>query len=182
MMNDRRSAAASRAAQLLQTGCVIIDLETTGFNGPTVDVVEVAIINHEGEILLNTLVKPFGRIPFAASQVHGIFDEDVAESPTFLEVYPKIRDVLGSSPVVAYNYSFEQGILESVCQRYAQPQLICNWHCAMREYAKFSGYGRYSKLSDACQREGIMVRNAHRALGDCVLTLSLMRAMAAKQV
>ncbi|HEX2620808.1 MAG TPA: 3'-5' exonuclease [Phototrophicaceae bacterium] len=177
--NERREAAAERVAQLLQTGCVILDLETTGFVQPDVEIVEVAVVNHLGNVLLNTLVKPVGRIPSGASQVHGIFDEDVINAPAFGDIYPDLLRVVSGQPMVAYNYTFEQGILQTVCAKYQQPQLICHWHCAMREYAKFSGFGRFSKLTEACQREGVIVRNAHRALGDCQMTLGLMKKMAA---
>lgn len=178
MMNERRKEAAERATRLLQNGCVILDLETTGFNHADVDIVEIAAINHHGEVLINTLLKPRGRIPIAASQVHGIFDEDVASAPLFSSIYPELLRKTANLPIVAYNYSFEEGILQTVCKRYQQPQLICHWHCAMREYTKFSGSGRYNKLIDACRKEGVMVRNAHRALGDCIMTLELMRKMA----
>jgi DNA polymerase III epsilon subunit-like protein len=36
----------------------------------------------------------------------------------------------------------------------------------------------FSKLVVACEKEGIPVQNAHRALGDCPMTLVLIRKMA----
>lgn len=58
-------------------------------------------------------------------------------------------------------------------------------HCAMQAYAELHGEwnaekGRYrwQKLSTAAQQQGVKVENAHRALGDCLMTLGLVRAMA----
>ncbi len=179
-MNTSREVAA-RAAELLHAGCVLMDLETTGMaDDPTVQVIEVAIVDAAGIVLLNTLVRPQGHIPAGASRVNHIYDADVADKPTFPEVYPQIAALLHGRVVIAYNHEFERGVLRHVCRRHtlAEPQ-PAEWWCAMRAYAIFSGAVRYARLGDACRREGIPVTNAHRALGDTLLTLALVRKMAA---
>ena len=50
---------------------------------------------------------------------------------------------------------------------------------AMRAYMRYYGRGRYTSLVRACQRERIIVKNAHRAIGDCRMTLALVQKMAA---
>lgn len=178
MMSGQRLAVRERTVQLLKKGCVIIDLETTGFVHPEVEIVEVAMIDQRGEVLLYTLVKPDALIPASASAIHGIFDSDVADAPGFIDILPELLRCIDGRTVVAYNYSFEQGILEAVCRRYSQPLLTCDWNCAMQDYAEFKRLERYCKLTDACWREGVLVKDAHRALGDCLMTLGLMRKMA----
>jgi DNA polymerase-3 subunit epsilon len=176
----RSLAVAQRARQYLEQGCVIVDFETTGFVSPTVDIVEIAVIDQDGQVLLDTLVKPSGRIPYRASLVHGIYDDDVKNAPTFDEVYAVFRNVVSSQPLaIAYNDEFERGILRSVCMRYAQPVPPLEWQCAMRAYMSYAQQYKFSKLGDACAREGVHVDNAHRALGDCVMTLHLLNKMAA---
>ena len=61
-------------------------------------------------------------------------------------------------------------------------------HCAMQAYAELHGEwseekGRYrwQKLSTAAQQQGVKVENAHRALGDCLMTLGVVRAMASTE-
>ena len=57
MVSSLKAAVALQTAKLFKDGFVIIDLETTGFDrDPTVEVVEVAILNQKGETLLNTQV------------------------------------------------------------------------------------------------------------------------------
>jgi DNA polymerase III subunit epsilon len=176
----RSLAMAQRARQFLERGCVIVDFETTGFVSPTVDIVEVAVIDQDGQVLLETLVKPSDRIPYRASLVHGIYDDDVKNAPTFAEVYAVFRNAVGSQPyAIAYNDQFERGILRAVCQRYSQPVPPMEWHCAMRTYMAYAQHYKFSKLGDACQQEGVRVENAHRALGDCMMTLQLLHKMAA---
>jgi len=174
-------AVAARAAELLRAGCVLMDLETTGMaDDPAVQVIEVAIIDAAGAVLLNTLVRPQGRIPPGASRVNRIYDADVAGKPPFPEVYPQIADLLNGRVVIAYNHEFERGVLRHVCRRHMLPEpKPAEWWCAMRAYATFTGALRYARLGDACRREGIPVANAHRALGDILLTLALVKKMAA---
>lgn len=178
---DMRSlAAAQRARRFLEEGCVIVDFETTGFVSPSVDIVEIAVIDQDGQVLLDTLVRPEGHIPYRASQVHGIYDADVQNAPSFTEVFAAFRQVVSAQPfVVAYNDQFERGILRAVCQRHMQSQPQLEWHCAMRTYMAYAGQNKFSKLGMACEREGVQVENAHRALGDCAMTLHLLRRMAA---
>lgn len=179
-MTPVNRAIARQAAALLESGCAVIDLETTGLSDdPRVAVVEIAVIDQDGVVLMNTLVDPRCRIPAAASAVHGITNQDVKDAPPFEEVYPQLAACLAGRPTIAYNVDFERAILDAVCQRLTLPvPAPPAWHCAMRLYAAYRRRKRYYRLGAACQLERITVRNAHRALGDCSLTLALLRAMA----
>jgi DNA polymerase-3 subunit epsilon len=177
-MSGTKASVIERVARLMRDGCVIIDLETTGFVEPSVAIVEVAVIDQRGDVLLNTLVKPDKRIPSGASAVHGIFDHDVADAQPFDTLYPQLAEIMGGRCVVSYNYTFEKGILEAVCKRYRQPMFEVTWTCAMRDYATYKRLSQSRKLTQACLTEGIMIKDAHRALGDCLMTLALMRKMA----
>lgn len=178
-MSDRKEIA-NQAAELLHDGCVIIDLETTGMSDdPDVQIIEVSIIDETGKVLLDTLVKPQGFIPAGASRVNNIYDKDVADKPTWPEVYPQVAEILNGRVVVAYNYTFEEGVLNTVCKRHDLPRLTpAEWWCPMRKYQTYIGATRYTKLVDACAAEGVKVENAHRALGDIIMTLELMKKMA----
>lgn len=176
-----RKQMAGRAADLIKNGFVVVDLETTGLDyDPKVEIVEVAVLNHQGETLLNTLVKPVHKIPRGASRVHGIYDRDVALAPTFEQVYPQIKEVLHGQAVIAYNFTFEQNIFKALCSRHQQIAFEpTSWHCAMRAYQAYTGSEMFTSLTKACLRESVTVENAHRALGDCLMTLGLIRKMAA---
>ncbi|MEG3904814.1 3'-5' exonuclease [Microcoleus sp. B4-C5] len=89
---DRVNAVLWAREQLSQNDWVILDTETTGL--VRAEIVEIAIINHLGEMLLNTLIKPTVPIPAEAAYLHGISDAMVADAPSFPEVYPRIVEVL----------------------------------------------------------------------------------------
>ncbi len=165
--------------QLFDSGFLLIDLETTGLPSPGVAIVEVAVMDHEGNILLNTFINPECPIPFDASRINGIYESDVEGAPTFGEVYPQLAILLAERDMVAYNHEFEMSIFKAVCKRVKLSNFpTTNWHCAMRAYSNYRQRQRYFKLTQACDDEGIKIANAHRALGDCMMTLELMRKMA----
>lgn len=174
-----RESVISRVTALLEQGFVLIDLETTGLDkDPNVEIIEVAILNHQGQVLLDTLVKPQLPIPAVASCMNGIYDADVVDAPPFEAVYDAIASYLNGQHVVAYNDSFERNILNAVCHRHAKARFEpASWWCAMRGYATYIRSRRWQKLTQACVREKITVENQHRALGDCRLTLALMYVM-----
>jgi DNA polymerase-3 subunit epsilon len=179
-METTRKAVAERAAQLLIDGFVLIDLETTGLSDdPDVAIIEITILDHTGKPLMDTLVNPGRRIPAGASRVNNIYDKDVADKATFPEIYAQVADLLNNKTIVAYNYSFEEDVLNAVCNRHGLPRIAPReWWCPMRAYSVYSGVRRYTKLVKAAQQEGIKVENAHRAIGDCIMTLELVKKMA----
>ena len=73
----------------LKNPIVFFDLETTGTNINTDRIVEICYLkvypngNEEAKTLR---INPEMHIPAEASAVHGIYDEDVADCPTFKEV------------------------------------------------------------------------------------------------
>ena len=73
----------------LKNPLVFLDLETTGMNIVTDRIVEIALIKvhpdgKEEEKLYR--INPEMHIPEASSKIHGIYDEDVKDKPTFKEV------------------------------------------------------------------------------------------------
>ena len=179
-MWKRDIQVARRLQALLEQGFVILDLETTGLaDDPNVGIVEIGVIDHQGTALMNTLVKPGTHISLAAMQVHGIQDRDVAGAPAIEKVFPELAEHLADKTVVAYNAPFEQQVLKKVTRREKLAAINpAEWVCAMRTYSEFIRTRRWQRLEVACRHEGIAVDNAHRALGDCRLTLALIQAVA----
>lgn len=73
----------------LKKPVVFLDLETTGINIVTDRIVEIALLkinvdNSEEEKQMR--INPEMPIPLESSMIHGIYDEDVRNSPTFREV------------------------------------------------------------------------------------------------
>lgn len=84
----------------------IFDLETTGINVAKDKIVEICVlkVNPDGSKESKTwLVNPGIPIPKEASDVHGITDEDVKNSPSFREIAPKIMEMISGNDLGGFN-------------------------------------------------------------------------------
>jgi DNA polymerase-3 subunit epsilon len=167
-----RAAAARWAAEMAaRPDTVYLDTETTGF-GAQAEIVEIAILGSDGTVLLDTLVRPAGPIPHAATLIHGIDDGLVAHAPHWPEVCPLVADVLYDRRVIVYNAAFDLGMVNQANQRCGAATYPATWECAMLRYAAFAGewnqkYGNYRwhKLDVALAAFG-GTRSGHRAAAD----------------
>jgi DNA polymerase-3 subunit epsilon len=160
---------------IVETPISVLDFETTGLNAGPDRVVEVSVVRMEPgrapRLVFDTLVDP-GR-DVAATSIHGITDEDVADAPTFDEIAGDLVRTLSDSVVAAYNVYFDMRFLEYelgcsglgctppyLCLMYLRPMLALGYRC---------GLGR------ALAEHGIIHDGAHTASGDCLASASLMQ-------
>ena len=146
---------------------LFLDTETTGLHPPKDGLVEIAIADLDGNVLLNTLVNPERPIGFASS-IHNITDDMVKGAPTAAEIWPQVRRIVTGNHVVIYNSQFDT--------RFFPDGLSCasKISCAMLRFAKVygettnkpGGY-KWQKLIKAADHIGYKWQgNAHRALAD----------------
>ena len=184
---DKKREAVEWAKTLLTRPFVILDYETTGFDQ---EPVQVALIDHLGNTLVNTLVKPMTwEISPGAMKVHGITNVMVQKDgvPTFAHLWQKhLRDWLHQKTVVAYNAAFETQITDITVTTYNLTPADIHWECAMLAYAAYYGAWNdwhqsftWQKLEPACKAMQVEVDgSAHDALTDVRMTLGLIQAMA----
>lgn len=82
------------------------DLETTGVNVGVDRIVEIAILKAmpDGVEIIKTMrINPEMPIPLQSSLIHGIYDKDIADQPTFKEVAQELADFIGDADLAGYN-------------------------------------------------------------------------------
>ena len=85
---------------------VFFDLETTGVNISKDRIVEISVlkVHPNGKEEQRTIrVSPEMPIPKEASEVHGIYDEDVKECPTFKEIAKELARFMEGCDLGGYN-------------------------------------------------------------------------------
>ncbi len=90
----------------LKRPLAFFDLEATGINVGSDRIVEISILKAmpDGSELIKTKrIHPEIPIPLASSLIHGIYDEDIKDEPTFKEVAKEIVDFIGDSDLAGYN-------------------------------------------------------------------------------
>ncbi|WP_025143492.1 3'-5' exonuclease [Pedobacter jeongneungensis] len=90
----------------LKRPLAFFDLEATGINVGADRIVEIAILKAmpDGtEIVKTWRVNPEMPIPLQTSLIHGIYDEDIANEPTFKVLAAEIAEFIGDSDLAGYN-------------------------------------------------------------------------------
>jgi DNA polymerase-3 subunit epsilon len=161
---------------------VYLDTETTGLDS-LAEIVDIAVIAGDGEVLLDTLVRPVRSIPLVASGVHGIRDADVVHAPSWDVVFPDFDRVTQGRRIIVYNADFDRRMVSQCCAQYALAALDLTWQCAMRAYAEFcaepgqKGSYKWHRLDRAASRFGVKP-GGHRALADAIVCRSVVLGMA----
>lgn len=175
-----------RARQILAYDPIFIDTETTGFSPEDV-VIEVGVVNLEGEVLFESLFKPQIPIPGDAIAIHNITEAMVADAPSWKEVWPSIEDLFEGRFVGMYNADFDLRMMKQTHRKYWLDWPFDDkfFFCVMKLYAAFYGQPsprgrgyRFHKLETAGRACGIPLLNAHRAVDDARLTAALFKYIA----
>ncbi len=90
----------------LKRPLAFIDLETTGINVSADRIVELSVLKispNGKEEWMSTRINPGIPIPPKTTAIHGIKDEDVANSPTFKEVARNLAAFLEGCDLAGYN-------------------------------------------------------------------------------
>ena len=103
---DRQAVILWAQTLMKRNNFYVLDTETTGF-GKTDEVIQVGIVDKKGNTIMNQLVKPGMSIPPGSSTVHGIYDTDVEDAPSFREIYVELSKMLAGEVLIAYNMDFD---------------------------------------------------------------------------
>lgn len=173
---DRLESINRAKAILADETVVILDTETTDLNG---EIIEIAIINTEGETLLNKRIKPQTNYMHPkAIATHGITLKVLESEPEFKEVYPEIQSITKDKHVVIYNADFDTSRLQHDCQLSELEPFQFKVSCAMLIYSQFVGDWNDYHGNYRWQR---LPSGDHSALGDCLATLRVLNKMAESQ-
>ena len=157
---------------------IILDTETTGLYDA--EIVQIGISNLDGEIVLNSLVKPTIAIPTEASQIHQITDEMVKDAPSFPELYPQIINAQRDKWVLIYNADFDISILKYCCALHNLKRLNIRDRstCLMEWYSQFCG--DWSDYHESYRWQPLC--GDHSAIGDCLAAKAVLEEMAESKI
>jgi exodeoxyribonuclease X len=111
---------------------VFIDTETTGIDPDADAIVEIALVRFTlggPSRVFHSLVNPGFPIPPAASAVHHITDEDVANAPSLQDLKQTIAEFMHGATPVAHNAKFDALFVDPVIGNNPNPK---NWLCTYR--------------------------------------------------
>lgn len=148
---------------------IYLDTETTGLSARQGDrIVEIALVDELGGVILETLVDPERSIPSQASRIHGIYDHMVVGKPRLSDLLPIVRSHIRGQHLVIFNKSFDVQFFPC---RLNDASAIS---CAMSRI-NHALSGRYSLEKAAFFAGYTWKGTAHRALADALACRAVWR-------
>jgi len=154
----------------------IVDIETTGHSNR---ITEISIFVFDGEKVIDeytTLVNPECNIPPFITNLTGITNAMVCNSPKFYEIAKKVNEITKDTIFVAHSVNFDYNIIHKEFKDlgfdFKRKKL-----CTVRLSRKLiPGLKSYS-LGSLCSTQNIAINNRHRAKGDAEATTILFKKL-----
>ena len=157
----------------------VLDVETTGLNTAADRIIEIAVVrcSPSGRKISewSSLVDP-NRDP-GPTHIHGITARDLADAPKFFEIAPELRRQLDGTIFTAHNLAFDAAFVAREFAEAGAPPLDGFGLCTL-ELVRAARPGRRKYSLATCADElGIPHPDAHRALGDALVTAEMLRIL-----
>lgn len=153
----------------------VVDIETTGSKFPGNNIIDLAIIRHNGREVVSewhSLFKPEVPIPPFVVELTGIQEEMVADAPRFESLAAEVMQQLEACTFVAHDVNFDYNFLRYEL-KLAGFNLELPKICTLKSSRQFlPGHASYS-LGKICHDLDIPIEDRHRAIGDARATAAL---------
>ncbi|MBP3213671.1 MAG: 3'-5' exonuclease [Bacteroidaceae bacterium] len=163
----------------LQNPIIFFDLETTGVDVAKDRIVELCYIKvfpNGNEEAKSMRINPCMRIPKHASEVHGIYDEDVKDCPTFKDIAPDLYQTFQGCDLAGFNSNkFDIPLLCEEFLRLGMDFDVATRRCidVQNIYHKLERRTLVAAYKFYCNKD---LENAHSALADTRATLEVLEA------
>jgi DNA polymerase-3 subunit epsilon len=152
---------------------VVVDIETTGLKPEIDEIIEIGAIKVKNMEIIDTfqtLIKPRFLIPIFITNLTGISNKMVADSPSISEVLPVFMNFVDEQVLVGHNVNFDLNFIYKALMREFNIPLANDFvdtlRIAKRKLKNVSNY----KLETLSHHFNINRDHNHRALKDCLMT------------
>lgn len=163
----------------LKKSLAIFDIEATGLSITNDRIVEIAIVKIAPDGSRTDFLKrvnPQIPIPKEVSEIHGIYDEDIADAPSLEDILPELEAFIEDADFAGYNSNkFDLPMLaEELLRVGSKVDLSEKLHIDVQNiFHKMEQRTLIAAYSFYCQKD---LKNAHTALADAEATWEVLDA------
>ncbi len=160
----------------------VFDFETTGLDAQAERVIEMAairVVNGEVVTSFSALVQPDKSLEPKITEITGITDSMLVGAMSEDLAFRILRNIIGDSLLVAHNAAFDLQFYHHALQRLAGKTFTNNFIDTMTISRERYAYPH--KLTNMCERLGIVLEGAHRALNDVFGCWELLKELHAQE-
>lgn len=157
----------------------VIDIETTGLSSDWDDIIEIAALKIQGNVVRETfssLIKPddfCDNEPYLddfITNLTGISDNMLGSAPSSSSVLSDFRAFIGNDILIGHNVNFDINFLYDASEKYGLRPLSNNFIDTMRLSRRLHPDFSHHRLSDLVAYYSIDCKHSHRALEDVTAT------------
>lgn len=141
---DQRIATIRWAQHILSTGAVVVAIGTSDRYLSVGAVCEIAVIDTNGQNLLDTLINPKTPVTRSARNFHQLNDDMLAGAPTFRAALADFLSVTAGRTVMAYHAGFVRSMILGECGKAGTDpdhlEDIQVWPCISRARSAVAGH------------------------------------------
>lgn len=167
----------------MERKAIIFDVETTGLDVGSDEVVSISIIDDQGNVLFDSLVKPKIKKRWErAERIHRISPFDVENAPFWDDIIPEIEPIFASvDTIIGYNTWFDLGFVPlSFFHLKTIIDVMAIFAPVYGQYDERHNDYKWQTLETAAGYYGYNF-NAHNSLEDCKATLFIWQKMNEKK-
>lgn len=186
-LSPQQLRAVGITKQIIQLQPVFFDTETTGI-GNHDQVIELTVMDYDGVLLFDELVRPTCPISEGAAATHHITETMLVDKGTLKEVWSHVQRCFLGRFAVGYNVDFDLRMLHQTAAEQGVERNALNTlgiFDMMQVFALFAseekqyGHPKWFRLGRACESMGLLPDgNLHRSRADTDLTRRLTYALA----
>ena len=162
------------------TAFVVLDVETTGLNTRTDEIIEIGAVRIENGVEVaefSELINPGRPVPERVVELTGITTAMLRDRPALMDVMPAFAKFCEGAVLVAHNAAFDIAFFRRAFRQAELPfhfAVLDTLALVRNQYPQL----KVHKLGAMCKQLGISLTNAHRAVHDARATgLMLMKVL-----
>ena len=151
---------------------VVLDVETTGLNTHTDEIIEIGAVRIENGVEVaefSELIDPGRSVPERVAEITGITSSMLRGKPKLMDVMPAFAEFCRGAVLVAHNAAFDIAFFRRAFRAAGLPfehPVLDTLALVRNQYPNFKNH----KLGNVCKQLGISLANAHRAVHDARAT------------